>query len=732
MSHRSYKVPIVFGIVFFVLLFISPSAKAQLTTSSTMTPTQLVQNVLLGGGLTATNITYNGDATAIGSFNGTASNIGFSGGVIMATGNIANATGPNNSGSATTDFGTTSLDPQLSGIATSTLHDAAILEFDFTVTSDTIKFRYVFGSEEYPDYVCSTFNDVFGFFITGPNPAGGSYTNQNMALIPGSALAVAINTVNSGVAGSASFGGSCTSLAYSSLYFDNGNGMGSGTAPDGATVQYNGFTHPLTAVAAVQCGQTYHIKIAIADVGDGQYDSGVFLEAGSFASAGSVNLTSGTNFGGTVAGNDSTIYEGCGFASLLVTRSTSTTSQTYNYSLGGTATNGVDYTALGNSVTFAPGQDSAYIIVNSLPDNLIEGTETVKLFVFAPSACGGTDTLKKTVYIIDTPPLKVTLNPDTSLMCPTQNLFLTAHATGGVAIGSYKYTWTNSTGIKDTIHIHPLVTTKYKVTVTDSCGHTATDSTTITFAPYIPLQLQFNNDTVLCSGEKLLLDVHVNNGFPNYIYLWTPNVSTQDTVTVWPPSSTNYIIKVTDACGYSKSDTVNVTVYSIHADFQFAFTTNQTVAFENLSTGAVSYFWNFGDSSSDSTSTLQTPEHYYANEGTYKVMLVSTNQNGCPDTVYKTVIILPDFYFYSPNAFTPNKNGDNDVFTGYGLGIKTYRMRIFDRWGALLFESNDINIGWDGTYKGADAEYDVYVCVFDLESMRGKQVRRIDSVTLVR
>ena len=142
-------------------------------------------------------------------------------------------------------------------------------------------------------------------------------------------------------------------------YFDNGDGSGSGTAPDGATVQYDGFTHPLTAVAAVVCGQTYHIKLAIADAGDGAWDSGVFLEAGSFASAGNANLTSGTNFGGVVAGNDSTIYEGCGFASLLVTRTTSTSSQTYNYSLGGTATNGVDYTALGNSVAFAPGQDSA-------------------------------------------------------------------------------------------------------------------------------------------------------------------------------------------------------------------------------------------------------------------------------------------------------------------------------------------------------------------------------------
>ena len=720
-SKCSFIVPVTVRIVFSVLLFISfpQYCGAQLTTSSTLTPTQLVQSVLLGGGLTATNITYSGSATAIGSFVGTASNIGFAGGVIMSTGDIAGAIGPNNSGSTGTNFTTTSTDPQLSAIvAPNALHDAAILEFDFTPTSDTIKFRYVFGSEEYMVFANSNFNDVFGFFITGPNPAGGSYTSQNIALIPGTSTPVSINNVNLGTNGS--------------YYFDNGDGGGSGTAPDGATVQYNGFTHPLTAVAPVQCGSSYHIKLAIADVFDGIYDSGVFLEAGSFASAGNSFITSGTNFGGAVAGNDSTIYEGCGFASLLITRTSSTAGQTYNYTLGGTATNGVDYSTLGNSVYFAPGQDSAYIIINSLEDALIEGTETVLVHVFAPSTCGGSVTLTKTIYIIDTPPLKVKINDDTSLVCPSQNLFLKAHTFGGVAIGLYKYTWTNSTGTKDTIHIHPLVTTTYIVTVSDSCGHSASDTSTVTFIPYVPLHLAFNNDTTICLGDDLLLDAKVTNGLQNYLYLWTPNISTHDTVTVWPAVSSNYVLKITDGCGFTKSDTVNVTVYPILANFQYSFTTNQTIAFDNLSIAAVSYHWSFGDASVDSTSTLENPEHVYANEGTYVVTLVSTNPNGCTDTIHKTVIILPDFYFYIPNAFTPNKNGKNDLFSGYGLGIKEYRMRIFDRWGQLLFESNDINIGWDGTYKGGDSKYDVYVCVFDLESFKGKKIRRIGSVTLVR
>ncbi len=705
-----------------VLAFVSCLADAQLSVNSSLSPSLLVQTVLLGSGVTASNITYNGAPIAIGSFNGTSSNIGLNAGVIMTSGDIANAVGPNNQSGASTGNGLSG-DPDLDQIMSPTLsYDAAILEFDFIPTSDTIKFRYVFGSEEYMEYVSPTpggINDGFGFFISGPGITGPFSSNaKNIALIPGTALPVTMFNLNLN--------------SYGSYYFDNGDGYGSGTAPDGLSVQYDGFTVPLTAITNVQCGQTYHIKIAVADGGDGILDSGVFLEAGSFASSGGATLTSGTNFGGAVAGNDSTIYEGCGFASLLVNRTSSSLAQTYTYSLSGTAINGVDYDAVSGSVSFAAGQDSAYVIINSLPDNLVEATETVILSLYVISPCSGNDTLTKTIYIIDTPPLKVKLNNDTSLVCPSQNLFLKAAATGGVQIGGYKYSWTNSTGTKDTIHINPLVTTTYIVTVSDSCGHSASDTSTVNFIPYIPLQLNLNNDTIICGGGKVLLDADVTNGLPDYLYFWTPNITTLDSATVMPANSTSYICKVTDRCGYSKSDTVDVVVYPINSDFQYSFTTNQTISFDNLSSGAVSYFWDFGDASEDSTSVLENPEHFYISDGTYHVMFVSINQNGCSDTVIKTIIILPDFYFYFPNAFTPNKNDKNDFFKAYGSGMKSYRMRIFDRWGQLIFESNDINVGWDGTYKGIDAVSDGYICAFDVIGLRGNKIRRMGSVTLIR
>jgi len=481
--------------------------KAQLTTSTALTPAQLVQNVLLGPGVTSSNITYTGIPITRGSFNGVASNIGFASGVILSCGNIANAEGPNDDSGISGTNGFPG-DIDLDSIMWPTLsYDATLLEFDFVPTSDTIKFRYVFGSDEYMEYV-STFgsgiNDGFGFFISGPGISGPFSNNaKNIALIPGTSLPVTMYNLNLNNNGS--------------YYFDNGDGSGSGTAPDGQTIQYDGFTVPLTAICAVQCGQTYHIKIAIGDGGDEIIDSGVFLEAGSFSSSGNLSIsTTANNFGGIASGNDSAIYEGCGSASILFDRgvANSTNADTLNYTIRGTANNGLDYSPITNAVYFVPGQDKALLTINSLPDALTEGTERVILSIYQASSCGAMDTLSLTIYIIDTPPLQVKLPNDTSFMCPALNLPITATITGGVAFGGHTYTWTNANGNGATVLVSPFATTTYYVTVTDSCGQTATDSMLVNIMPYSPLQLSFSNDTAICSGNEVFLDATSSMGSP--------------------------------------------------------------------------------------------------------------------------------------------------------------------------------------------------------------------------
>ncbi|MES2591278.1 MAG: choice-of-anchor L domain-containing protein [Bacteroidota bacterium] len=471
-------------------------ADAQLTVNGSSTPTQLVQNVLLGTGVTATNITYNGNSSAIGSFNGSSSNIGLSAGVILASGNISNAIGPNNTGSAGTSFSFFGgSDPDLNAISANTTFDRAVLEFDFIPTSDTVKFRYVFGSEEYLEFVNSGVNDAFGFFISGPGITG-PYSNnsKNIAIIPGTTTPVTIDDVNDNLNGI--------------YYFDN-------ESPAGQTIQYDGFTVPLTAVSAVQCGQTYHIKIAIADAGDASWDSGVFLEAGSFSSQG-VNILSQISYGGS---NDSTLYEGCGAACIYFVRSSNlSNADTVNLIIGGTAVNGTDYydnnigpgTAISGQIIFSIGQDSASFCFNAVDDGSSEGMESIELSV-ASSGVGlciqqGSSS---TIYLNEYSPLILSTSGDTTLCNFLAPVTLSTSVSGGVE--PYTYSWTNGAGTAANPIVNPTISTTYAVTVNDACIGSPLDPTpavvdsvivTLVSIPVITIDASYGgvNDSALYEG----------------------------------------------------------------------------------------------------------------------------------------------------------------------------------------------------------------------------------------
>jgi gliding motility-associated-like protein len=288
-------------LITFLSLFVSITlVNAQVTVTNNQTVAWYVQNVLLGANVTVSNITYNGNAanaalttvTSVGQLSNPANQIGIVNGFIMATGDVNLAAETNNTGSrslGTTNPQFTGNDLDLQSLISGTQYDKCVVEFDFVPMGDTLRFNYVFASEEYPEFVCSGFNDVFGFFISGPNPLGGNYVNQNIARIPSSLnpltytnTPVAINTINPWPTGSSYSSTGCSSIdanwqAYSVYYVTN---------PSGGPYQYDGRTVPLPVEIAVICGQTYHIKLAIADILDGLWDSGVILEAGSFASNG--------------------------------------------------------------------------------------------------------------------------------------------------------------------------------------------------------------------------------------------------------------------------------------------------------------------------------------------------------------------------------------------------------------------------------------------------------------
>ncbi len=263
----------------------SYNSYAQIQVTDTVTPLQMVEN-FVGNGIVFENVSYTGVNVARGAFtNGDSTNLGFDSGIFLTSGSYIYIPGPNGPGScsAGSNNGMPG-DALLTAIAGVTTYDASVLEFDFIPILDTINFRYVFGSEEYHDYVYSTYNDVFGCFITGPNPDGGDYMNKNMTIVPDTIaeIPVSINNVNNGQEWTCdvNVNGPCSNCEY---FVDNMNGT---------TLEYDGLTVVLTAGLRVVPNEGYHIKIAIADAGDGIYDSGVFLEQNSFCSETSAEIFS--------------------------------------------------------------------------------------------------------------------------------------------------------------------------------------------------------------------------------------------------------------------------------------------------------------------------------------------------------------------------------------------------------------------------------------------------------
>ena len=189
----------------FTLVFLTTFCIGQVTIDQTMTPEELVEDVLLGEGITVSNITFNAQPgnvlnNQIGRYQGPSDFVDFDDGIVMSSGNVAELVGGDIAADDAFDG-----DPDLGVIANPfDVNDCAILEFDFVPTGDSLEIRFVFMSQEYPSFTCSSYNDPFGFFISGPGiDGGGVFTNNatNIALIPNSDTFIGVNTINSGGTG---------------------------------------------------------------------------------------------------------------------------------------------------------------------------------------------------------------------------------------------------------------------------------------------------------------------------------------------------------------------------------------------------------------------------------------------------------------------------------------------------------------------------------------------------
>jgi outer membrane protein OmpA-like peptidoglycan-associated protein len=261
---------------FFILLMGIPCVgMAQIQIDTTYSPSELVADVLLGKRVKVRNVRYVGSKLAVSAFRDTSLTPLMAEGMMLSTGKVFDAKGPNRRANTTYNIGTRG-EHGLESIAKGMTFDAAYIEFDFQPEMETVIFNFVFGSEEYTEYVNSQFNDVFAFWISGPGYKG----VKNLAVVPQNNAPITVNTINH------------ISNRYN--YVDNNpfDRLGNLKKENNLHLypdllrnyEYDGFTTLLAAEARVRPGETYHIRIAIADVSDGRYDSAVFLEANSFTS----------------------------------------------------------------------------------------------------------------------------------------------------------------------------------------------------------------------------------------------------------------------------------------------------------------------------------------------------------------------------------------------------------------------------------------------------------------
>lgn len=249
-------------------IFFFANSHSQITVSPAGGPANIAA-FLSGYGVTISNVVFTGDTNAIGYFTAANTSLNMTAGLGMTTGDMSDLVGPNNS----TGYGNNNGQPgdsELTALAQCPTYNAAILEFDCIPNFDTLYFNYVFGSEEYMEYVSGGFNDVFAIFISGPN-----IPVQNMAWLPNSTIPVSCVNVNSNT--------------NSTYYVDRTNDP---------YIQFDGTTTNLLATIPVVPDSTYHIRIGIADALDGIVDGGVMLQGGSFRCANPNGISTASNDNG--------------------------------------------------------------------------------------------------------------------------------------------------------------------------------------------------------------------------------------------------------------------------------------------------------------------------------------------------------------------------------------------------------------------------------------------------
>jgi PKD repeat protein len=615
--------------LFVVFLSVSRVQAQLLVTEATTNADviSLVESVFVGNCVEVSNVVFTGFADnatlrgAAGSFaNGNTTNLGLVDGILITSGMASLAVGPDNSNSAS--YNNPALgDADLTVIAGVPTFDAAVLEFDFVPVDATLQFRYVFGSDEYPEFVNAGFNDVFGFFISGPGFAGPYIGGaENIALIPSTAIPVSIDNVNNGYSAVEPASGPCTNCGF---YVDNSSGT---------TIQYDGFTTVLTATATLVPCQTYHIKLVVADVGDAAVESGVFLEARSFSSGNAVDVDVVAIANGT---------EGCAqdmFTFNRLDAGTLLEDLVVEYTVTGTANSGSDFTAIPLNITIPAGAMSVDLSVEALLDYTIEGNQSVIITVTnAECGCGAPTPPTATAVIQDNDtPLSVVTSGGITACLGSESL-LNAVVSG--SIGPYSISWDNGGGNSAGVIVSPESTTTYTATVTDGCGTqsvTSAEIVTVILADYDVNEIEqcfdgnqfnFTNQGATGAGVTHFWDFDDGNTSglenPTHAYLTDGNYMVTHTVT-WIASGCESDLLV-EVFVREMPDATAIVIEDVNC-----LTLGEVTATVSGGLAPYTYSWNPGGASTATVSGLGAD--------TYTVTV--TDDNGCIEQSSATIVDL--------------------------------------------------------------------------------------------
>ena len=737
-------------VFFLAVIFFSFNSKAQITVDTDIpynSPIFLIDSLLLGSGVEASNHEFDGDPIQIGFFNGLASNIGLDSGIVMSTGDVrllqpgfgGFGQAPNSNADDPDLLTVANSVPALIGqnFTVNSVNDVVILEFDFIPTSSELSFRYVFGSQEYFAYENTQFNDVFGFFISGPgivgpyaSPAGFPDGSINIATIPDSdpELPITISSVNA---------------QLNSNFFVNNQGLETVSDADG-------FTTVITAEAQVTCGQTYHIRLSLADGSDTGLSSYVFLDAGSFSSpelqvSNSLNVDSNYIFTDCGVDVDLTAEIGGDYEFVW---NTGSTDQTITVGPGAYWVEAVDSTDCAvNSDTIVvysqPIPEIDFSTENELCEgstltiqsNVSDGTLPYNFFwqpggddedlivsqggqyiltVVDSNGCSDTDTID----IIEYPIPDISYSPTEIVICGNVPVEVSA-------FGAETYSWSPAIGIDDpnaqTVFMSSSASLTYTLTGIDTNG--CVNSTLVPTVSDEGFTISVDVDPVTCNGydDGSITIIASDGAVTPVTYSIDGGDNFNDFFVFEDLTFGTYDILVRDNLGCLISQQVNVNgsepdieVIIGHQDVLCAEDTTGTVFIESISGGNISSDYNYNWFSSNNGDLISTDTVVSVPEGAY--YLVVTDDNNCMATDQVMVedpadlqyeIITSDVSCFGATDGAINVNiiaggvgpfqfnwlnyGNANTNSLFNLGAGTYQLEITDDVGCVSVESITIN-----------------------------------------